>query len=53
MRPIKTIHDKRLAYLKSLSQVYEEEGYVTVLNGWDNILEIYPTTFVKEQEHAA
>ena len=41
-RPIKTLHDKRLAYLVSLETSYKELGYVTKLNGRDNLLEIYP-----------
>lgn len=40
--PLKTIHDRRLAYLASLENIYREEGYSTKLNGRDNLLEIYP-----------
>lgn len=42
-KPLKTVHDKRLAYLAGLEGFYKEMGYVTKLNGRDNILEIYPT----------
>lgn len=41
-RPLKTLHDKRLAYLVGLESYYKSEGYTTKLNGRDNILEIYP-----------
>lgn len=53
MQPIKTIYDKRLAYLVSLSRIYEEQGYKIILNGRDNLLEIYPSTFVKEVKEYA
>ena len=42
VRPLKTLHDKRLAYLAALETSYKELGYVTKLNGRDNLLEIYP-----------
>ncbi len=41
VKPIKTLHDKRLAYLVGLESYYKAEGYSTRLNGRDNILEIY------------
>ena len=41
-KPVKTLHDKRLAYLVGLEDFYKGIGYVTKLNGRDNILEIYP-----------
>ena len=41
IRPIKTLHDKRLAYLSAIEESYKEMGYSTKLNGRDNILEIY------------
>lgn len=41
VRPLKTLHDRRLAYLVSLETSYKELGYVTKLNGRDNLLEIY------------
>lgn len=41
-QPLKTIHDKRLAYLVGLEDYYRGEGYTTRLNGRDNLLEIYP-----------
>lgn len=44
-QPLKTIHDKRLAYLASLENIYREEGYATKLNGRDNLLEVYPKGF--------
>lgn len=40
-QPLKTLHDKRLAYLLGLEKSYKELGYVTKLNGRDNILEVY------------
>lgn len=52
VRPLKTIHDKRLAYLVSLETSYKELGYVTKINGRDNLLEIYAagTIVPKTQE---
>lgn len=52
LRPIKTIRDKRLAYLISLESFYKEEGFTTKVNGRENILEIYPagTVIPKTQE---
>lgn len=41
-RPLKTLHDRRLAYLVSLEKVYSDMGYSTRLNGRDNLLEVYP-----------
>lgn len=41
LQPIKTIHDKRLAYLVNLEVSYKELGYTTKLNGQNNVLEIY------------
>lgn len=38
---VKTIHDKRLAYLVGLEKSYKEMGYPTKLNGRDNILEVF------------
>lgn len=50
-RPLKTLHDKRLAYLVSLETSYKELGYVTKLNGRDNLLEVYPAgTIVPKTE---
>lgn len=40
--PIKTIQDRRLAYLVGLESFYKEEGYSTKLDGRNNILEVYP-----------
>lgn len=48
-RPLKTLHDKRLAYLISLETSYKELGYVTKLNGRDNLLEVYPAGTVLEK----
>lgn len=45
-RPLKIIHDKRLAYLDSLSLSYKELGYSTKINGYDNLLEVYPKGYV-------
>lgn len=42
VRPLKTIHDKRLAFLVGLEVSYKEMGYVTKVNGRENLLEIYP-----------
>lgn len=51
IRPLKTLHDKRLAYLVSLETSYKEMGYVTKLNGRDNLLEVYPAgTIVSKTE---
>lgn len=54
-RPLKTIHDRRLAYLVSLEAIYKEDGYTTKLNGRENLLEIYPAGSVlpKTQEEIA
>jgi len=41
IQTIKTIHDRRLAYLVALEGSYKEMGYQTRLNGRDNLLEIY------------
>lgn len=50
-RPLKTLHDRRLAYLVALETSYKELGYVTKLNGRDNLLEIYPAgTIVPKTE---
>lgn len=40
-QPLKTIHDKRLAYLVGLQDFYKAEGYVTKLDGRNNLLEVY------------
>lgn len=48
-RPLKTIHDKRLAYLANLEISYKELNYVTKLNGRDNLLEIFPAGTVLEK----
>lgn len=40
-KPLKTIHDKRLAYLVSLEGIYKEQGYSTRVDGWHNLLEVY------------
>lgn len=52
VRPIKTHHDKRLAFLVSLEKSYNELGYSTKLNGRDNVLEVYEkgATIPKSQE---
>lgn len=42
VRPIKTLHDKRLSYLIGLKDYYDQEGFVTKLNGRENLLEVYP-----------
>jgi len=42
LKPIKTIYDKRLAYLVGLQDFYKQEGYGTRLDGRNNILEVYP-----------
>lgn len=47
--PLKTLHDKRLAYLVKLEISYKELGYVTKLNGRDNLLEIFPTGTILEK----
>lgn len=44
-RPLKTIHDKRLAYLVGLEEFYQSEGYTTKLDGRENLLEIYPVGY--------
>lgn len=44
-RPLKTIHDKRLAYLVGLEVSYKEMGYTTKVNGRENLLEIYPAGY--------
>lgn len=51
-RPLKTIHDKRLAYLVGLADYYKSEGFVTKIDGRESILEIYPAGYVipKTQE---
>lgn len=51
-RPLKTIHDKRLAYLVSLETFYKDEGYTTKINGRENILEVYQKGYIipKTQE---
>lgn len=51
-QPVKTIHDKRLAYLVGLENSYKEMGYVTKINGRENLLEVYPagTIVPKSQE---
>jgi len=48
-RPLKVLHDKRLAYLVNLEISYKELGYVTKLNGRDNLLEIFPTGTIVEK----
>ena len=45
-RPLKTLHDKRLAYLVGLEDFYKGEGFVTKINGRENLLEIYPAGYV-------
>lgn len=52
IRPLKTLHDKRLAYLAALEKSYIELGYVTKLNGRDNLLEVFPagTVIPKTEE---
>lgn len=45
-RPLKTIHDKRLAYLVGLEDYYKAEGFTTKVNGRENLLEIYPAGYV-------
>lgn len=45
-RPLKTIHDKRLAYLVGLAEFYKGEGYQTKLNGRENLLEVWPAGVV-------
>ena len=40
-KPLKTLHDKRLAYLVALEESYKEDGFITRLDGRNNILEIY------------
>ena len=49
-RPIKTIQDKRMAYLVSLSKIYENEGYTIRLDGFKSILEIYQKGVILCQE---
>lgn len=44
-RPLKTIHDKRLAYLVGLEDYYKGEGFTTKINGRENLLEIYPVGY--------
>lgn len=44
-RPLKTIHDRRLAYLVGLEDYYKGEGFVTRVNGRENLLEIYPAGY--------
>lgn len=41
-RPLKTIGNKKLAYLVGLEDYYKNEGYTTKLDGRNSILEIYP-----------
>lgn len=41
MKLLKTISNRRMAYLVSLDHVYREEGYKTKLDGFNNILEVY------------
>ena len=45
-KPLKTIHDKRLAFLVGLEESYKEMGYTTKINGRENLLEIYPPGYV-------
>jgi hypothetical protein len=45
-KPLKTITDKRLAYLVGLENFYKGEGYTTKLNGRENLLEVYPAGYV-------
>ena len=40
--PIKTFKDKRPLYLQAIEQSYKELGYTTKLNGFLNILEVFP-----------
>lgn len=40
-RPLKTIRDRRLAYLVGLQSYFKEEGFTTKLDGRNNILEVY------------
>lgn len=47
--PIKTISNKRLAYLDSLSEAYKEMGYKTLLNGFENVLMVFDKS-VKDEE---
>lgn len=51
-RPLKVLHDKRLAYLAGLEDYYKSEGFTTKLIGRENLLEIYPAGYVvpKTQE---
>ena len=52
VKPVKILHDKRLAYLVALEESYRDMGYTTKLNGRDNLLEIYQkgTAIPKTQE---
>lgn len=45
-QPIKVIHDKRLSYLMNLETSYKEMGYTTKLDGFKNLLEVYPAGYV-------
>ena len=49
-KPLRVLHDKRLAYLVSLESGYKELGYVTKLNGRDNLLEVYTAGTVLPKE---
>lgn len=44
-RPLKTIHDKRLAYLVGLEDYYRSEGFTTKIDGRNSLLEIYPAGY--------
>ena len=53
-QPIKTIRDRRLAYLDSLADSYEQMGYVVHVDGKCNILEVYkPGTVLPRPEAEA
>lgn len=52
LRPVKTIENKKLAYLVGLEDYYKSEGYTTKLDGRNSVLEVYPvgTVLPKTQE---
>lgn len=41
IQPIRTVYNKRLAYLVSLDSIYREQGYKTKLDGFNSVLEVY------------
>lgn len=44
IQPIRSVYNKRLSFLDSLSAVYKEQGYKTLVNGRDNLLLVFDSS---------